>query len=149
MAKTRARANIAPPVSAPSSARAEAAAPTSSQVDSTLIAYAETLGTTLGQLRNTVDNWKGQRKQLVDRLSTLVGEAQGLLADLGHTAGASVSRLRGRRRPKKYVAPESNPAGALKKPKRQKGITESRRAAMSVETKPRPTRFPSSRAANK
>jgi hypothetical protein len=147
MANTRRRAT--PPPVSPASSTGDAEATALSAVDSRLSAYAETLGSTLGQLRNTVDSWKGQRTQLVDRLSTLVSEAQGLLADLGHTAGAGITRLRGRRRPKKFAVPASNPAGALKKAKREKGITESRRAAMSAETKPRPTRYPSARAANK
>lgn len=142
MAKTRARTakSVPPPPASVEAARA---------ADSKLLSYAETLGTAMGQLRNHVDSWNGQRKHLVDRLSTLVNEAQSLLTDLGHNAASGVERLRGRRRPKKFAPPDSNPAGALKPRKREKGVTEARRAAMSVELKPRPTRYRSARATNK
>lgn len=118
------------------------------RADGTLIAYAQTIGTTIGHMQNHVDSWNGQRKQVVKRLARLLTEAESLLADLGHQAAGRVGRLTGRR-PKTYKKPDSNPAGALKPARRTKGVTEARRAAMSVEPKPRGTRIPSARAANR
>lgn len=108
------------------------------EVESTLTAYAESLGHAMGNLRNHVDAWKGQRKHLVDQLSRMVGDAQALLADLGHSASEQVARVRRRGRPKKYVAAASNPAGAMTPEKRRKSkITPAGRAAISAAQRAR------------
>jgi hypothetical protein len=64
--------------------------------------YAEELGRMLGTLRARVDTWTGDREQLITQLSTVVDDAQSLLADLGHRAQRSVQALaataRGKRR---------------------------------------------------
>ena len=83
-----------------------------SDITETLGAYAETLGTAMGHLRNHIDSWNGQREHLTRQLSSLVSDAQTLLADLGHSATETVSRVRRRRKPKRIAQP--NPAGALK-----------------------------------
>lgn len=104
-------------------------------VDSKLVAYAEALGSSIGRLRNQMDSWNSQRKELVEHLSSMVGEAQSLLAELGHKATSGAGRLR--RRKRKYVRPDSNPAGALKAEKRQRGVTAAQQRAMSAEPKKR------------
>jgi hypothetical protein len=47
----------------------------------------------LGTMRARVDNWTGERQQLITQLSTVVDDAQSLLADLGHRAQRSVQTL--------------------------------------------------------
>lgn len=109
----------------------------SSSLDRSLVTYAETLGAAMGNLRNHVDTWKGQRKHLVAQLSSMVNEAQALLADLGHTATERASGLRrGRKTSRATAAP--NPAGALNVLKRKKRqISEAGRAAISAAQKKR------------
>jgi hypothetical protein len=104
--------------------------------DRTLGAYAEALGSAMGQLRNRVDDWKGQRAQLVKQLSTMVADAQTLLSDLGHGATDRIGRL-GRGRKRGVAMP--NPAGAIQKERkpRQKGLTDAGRAAISAAQKRR------------
>lgn len=114
------------------------AAPTRPGVDATLSSYAEALGNAMGNLRNKVDDWKGQRSHLVDQLSTMVNDAQKLLADLGHTATARVGRLGRRGRTRKGNTARPNPAGGLKPAKRTtRGLTEAGRAAISAAQKAR------------
>ena len=112
-------------------------------LDSTLVAYAETLGTAMGTLRNHVDQWKGQRTHLVSQLSAMVKDAQGLLADLGHSATEGVRQLRGgggrKRKGGKRRQAAPNPAGGLK-PASKRGsrkLTEAGRAAISAAQKAR------------
>ncbi len=115
--------------------------------EQTLTAYAETLGTAMGTLRNHVDTWKGQRKHLVEQLSNMVSEAQSLLTDLGHSAGGQLARMRGGRKGKKYLAPAANPAGALK-PSSKKGkrrLSPAGRAAISAAQKARWAAYKSKR----
>jgi hypothetical protein len=130
MAKTTSRKTSRPtPVPTPEALREETN-------DGALTAYAEALGTAMGNLRNRVDDWKGQRAHLVNQLSTMVADAQALLTDLGHNATDRMGRL-GRRRKRGVAAP--NPAGALK-PERhasKKGLTEAGRAAISAAQKRR------------
>lgn len=121
----------------------KAASPTPTAVASaapdtrSLAAYAEALGTAMGNLRNRVDDWQGQRTQLVNQLSTMVTDAQALLSDLGHNATERIGKLRrGKRKAKKVLA---NAAGGLKPEKRAKsgGLTEAGRAAISAAQKRR------------
>jgi hypothetical protein len=125
MAKTTTRKTAAPPP------------PNSTVVDdSALGAYAEALGSAMGQLRNRVDDWKGQRAQLVKQLSTMVADAQTLLSDLGHGATDRIGRL-GRGRKRGVAMP--NPAGAIQTQRqpRAKGLTDAGRAAISAAQKRR------------
>jgi hypothetical protein len=89
----------------------------------------------MGNLRGQIDGWSKQRAHLVEQLSTVVRDAQQLLADMGHATTEQVSR-RLRRRKKVYKQPDSNPAGALKavKPKAQRSAA--RVTAMAAD-KPR------------
>jgi hypothetical protein len=116
----------------------KAGASASANMDSTLASYAESLGTAMGNLRNRVDDWKGQRSHLVKQLSTMVSDAQTLLNDLGHNATERIGKLRRGRKRKGVAAP--NPAGALKakehRPKKR-GLSSSGRAAISAAQKAR------------
>jgi hypothetical protein len=118
-----------------------AAVPAQGTVEQTLTAYAESLGTTLGNLRGHIDGWNKQRAHLIEQLSSMVADAQQLLTDLGHATTERVSRLRGRR--KTYTMPDANPAGALK-PLKQKAQKSAARvvavAADRARRAPRVTR---------
>ena len=108
-----------------------------SQMEDTLTAYAQTLGTAMGNIRNSVDSWKGQRKHLVDQLSNLVTDAQTLLTDLGHTATQQVEKIRRRGRPRK--TPAAIPVVAQKPGlhAKRKMLSEAGRAAISAAQKKR------------
>ena len=111
--------------------------PASSQSDitETLGAYAETLGSAMGHLRNHIDSWNGQREHLTRQLSSLVSDAQTLLADLGHSATEKVGRIRRGRKPKKIAQP--NPAGVLKAKKPRAASAKKRVTAATAQKTPR------------
>ena len=110
-----------------------------SLMEGTLTAYAETLGKAMGNLRNHVDSWKGQRTHLVEQLSNLVSEAQTLLTDLGHTATEQVGRIRRRGRPRKNAPTYAIPVVAQKPGRRakRKMMSAAGRAAISAAQKKR------------
>jgi predicted Rossmann fold nucleotide-binding protein DprA/Smf involved in DNA uptake len=58
-----------------------------------IVRSAEELGRIVGAMRGRADNWTGERQRLIKRLSTVVGEAQSLLSDLGHRAQREAKRL--------------------------------------------------------
>jgi ElaB/YqjD/DUF883 family membrane-anchored ribosome-binding protein len=112
-----------------------AAVPADGSAEQRLTAYAEALGTAMGNVHGHIDGWNKQRAHLIDQLSTLVADAQHLLADLGHATTARVARLRGRK--KTFKQPASNPAGALK-PMKAKAQKTSRAVAMAADKPRRP-----------
>jgi ElaB/YqjD/DUF883 family membrane-anchored ribosome-binding protein len=68
----------------------------------TLNATAETLGTALGHLAAKLDAWKKQRAEIAAEIQHVASNAQKMLSDLGHTAGAAAQRVRKGGRPKGY-----------------------------------------------
>lgn len=96
------------------------ASPDTASAETKLIAYAESIGAAIGNLRNHIDGWNGQRAHLVEQLSSMVSDAQTLLAELGHTATEQVKKVRRGRRPKTFAAPDANPAGGMKREHRPK-----------------------------
>jgi ElaB/YqjD/DUF883 family membrane-anchored ribosome-binding protein len=111
------------------------AVPAGSSVEQRLTGYAESIGTAMGNVRGHIDGWTKQRAHLIDQLSTLVADAQHLLADLGHATTERVSRLRGRK--KTFKQPASNPAGALK-PIKAKAQKTTRGVAVAADKPRRP-----------
>ena len=83
-------------------------------------AYAESIGAAIGNLRNHIDDWNGQRAHLVAQLSSMVSDAQALLAEVGHTATEQVKKVRRGRKSKTFTAPDANPAGGMKREHRPK-----------------------------
>jgi hypothetical protein len=80
----------------------------------------------LGTIRARVDTWTGERQELITQLSTVVKDAQGLLADLGEraqrsmqsiaaTAARGVSRRATRRRRKHGKLPKGMAGGPERK----------------------------------
>jgi len=96
------------------------APPDTASVETKLNAYAETIGAAIGNLRNHIDDWNGQRAHLVAQLSSMVSDAQALLAEVGHTATEQVKRVRRGRKSKTFTAPDANPAGGMKREHRPK-----------------------------
>lgn len=117
-------------------AAAANAVPAGGSGEQTLQAYAEALGTAMGHVRGQIDGWSKQRSHMVDQLSTMVADAQQLLADLGHATTESVSRLRGKKKTT-YKKPASNPAGGIK-PLKPKARKSSARVMEMAADKPRP-----------
>ena len=102
-----------------------------------LNAYAESIGAAIGNLRNHIDDWNGQRAHLVAQLSSMVSDAQALLAEVGHTATEQVKRVRRGRKPRKFAAPDANPAGGMKRehrPKKEKVAKSQRPVAKRART---------------
>jgi predicted Rossmann fold nucleotide-binding protein DprA/Smf involved in DNA uptake len=58
-----------------------------------IVHYAEELGRIVGAMRGRAENWNEERQRLIKRLSSVVGEAQNLLSDLGHRAGHEADRV--------------------------------------------------------
>src|SRR5437773_4691280 len=88
-----------------------------------IINYAENLGHFLGGVRAKVTSWNSERQQLVKHLSTLVSDAQGLLAELGHQAGRAGKT--GRRAASALVEATvrrgpGRPKGSKNKPRRKR-----------------------------
>jgi hypothetical protein len=108
-------------------------------VEGRVVDFAENLGKLLGHAQNQAQSWIGQREAVMKQLESIRDTATGLLSQLGHTAGEQLGKISRRGRPKKYVAPDSNPAGALKPEKKKKGraITAAGRAAISAAQKAR------------
>jgi hypothetical protein len=63
------------------------------KVEQKIVQYAEELGRIVGTIRGRAESWTGERERMIKKLSTLVGEAQNLLTDLGHRAEHEVKRL--------------------------------------------------------
>lgn len=74
---------------------------------SKIVNYAEDLGRFLGSVRAKVSTYNSERQQLAKHLSTLVADAQQLLAELGHSTAVAIGR-RGRPagRATKAIAPQ-------------------------------------------
>ena len=62
-------------------------------IEKKVIDYAEDLGRLIGSVRARVDVWKEERDKLSQQLSSVVKEAQHLLADLGETASRQTRKL--------------------------------------------------------
>jgi hypothetical protein len=63
------------------------------KIERKIVQYAEELGRIVGTIRGRAESWTGERERMIKKLSTLVGEAQNLLTDLGHRAEHQVKRL--------------------------------------------------------
>ena len=143
MAERATRERIRPGTSDQTSANTASA-------ESRLNAYAEAIGAAMGNVRNHIDDWNGQRAHLVEQLSSLVSDAQTLLADLGHTATEQVKKVRRSRKRKTFAAPDANPAGGMKherRPKKDKmsgaggeAVSASRTARSAKSRPPAPKR---------
>ncbi len=110
--------------------------------------FAADLGRFLGHAQNKAESWLERRAPIVTRLETVRDGATQLLTQLGHTASETVRKVRRRRRPKKYVAPASNPAGGMKPVHRARKASPA--GASRVPLPPRAQgRFPQARRAPK
>ena len=64
-----------------------------SSAERKIVHYAEELGRIVAAMRGRAGNWAGERQRLIKQLTTVVGEAQNLLSDLGHRAQNEATRL--------------------------------------------------------
>jgi hypothetical protein len=66
---------------------------TSRRGSAKLNAGAETIGTALGRVAAKLDAWKKQRAEIAGDIQKLLRSAQGMLGDLGETAGRNADAL--------------------------------------------------------